>query len=40
MDRDEAEAVFGAVPDGFRQGFTGDDMEAYVRKLVPRSVRN
>ena len=40
LDREEAEAIFGAVPDGYRHCFTGDDLETYVRMLLPRSVRN
>ena len=40
LDRTEAETVFGAVPGGFRQSYSGDAMEMYLRKLLPRSARH
>ena len=36
----ESEEIFGAVPGGFRHSFTGEEMEAYLRRLLPRSARN
>jgi hypothetical protein len=40
LDSMEAETIFGAVPGGFRQAFSGDEMEAYLRKLLPRAARH